>query len=317
MRNKLPVILAIAAATQWAPLTTGIIHADDESDADRSSEITESISSRLQSQTDEEDMQKSLHAQKKYLNSSVNLLQDPSIPSAALTKLSKRDEVYVLDQENGYAEISDHGAAGWINADALSDSLSEIFDSVNQTMYVSSDNTPAYAQPDENSAITSTLNENDAVTVTGISTESLYRISVNNKTFYVNKNNLTDHALTFQERLAEIQAEPLTYPWTGAVLNPASGSVTGPSGKETYYNLDMSGVISVMRSMGFNEADYPYWVRSDGAKMLGPYVMVAADLNEHAKGSVIDISLGKALVCDTGAFTSNGSGTKVDVAVAW
>lgn len=317
MRNKLPVILAIAAATQWAPLTTGLIHADDESDADRSSEITESISSRLKSQTDEEDMQKSLHAEKKYLNNSVNLLQDPSIPSATVAQLSKRDEVYVLAQESGYAEISDHGTTGWIDADALSGSLAEIFDAVSQTMYVSSDNTPAYAKPDENSAITTTLNQNDAVTVTGLSTESLYRISVNNQTLYVNKDKLTDHALTFQERLPEIQAEPVTYTWSGAILNTASGSVSGPSGKETYYNLDMSGVISVMRSMGFNETDYPYWVRSDGAKMLGPYVMVAADLNEHAKGSVIDISLGKALVCDTGAFTSNGSGTKVDVAVTW
>lgn len=317
MRNKLPVILAIAAATQWAPLTTGVINADDESAVNRSSDITESISAKLQSETQEEDMQKSLHAGKKYLNSSVSLLQDPSIPSASITRLEKRDEVYVLERQDGYARISDQGATGWIDENTLSDSLAEIFDSLNQTMYVSSDNTPVYAKPDETGTITTTLNQNDAVAVTGISTESVYQISLNNQDFYIDKNKLTDHPLTFQERLAEIQAQPLTYSWSGAILNPAGGSVSGPSGKETYYNLDVSGVISVMRSLGFNEAEYPYWVRSDGAKMLGPYVMVAADLNEHAKGSVIDISLGKAIVCDTGAFTSNGSGTKVDVAVAW
>ena len=90
----------------------------------------------------------------------------------------------------------------------------------------------------------------------------------------------------------------------------------GPSGKETYYNLNMSGVINIMRGMGFSEDEYPYWIRDDGVKMLGDYVMVAADLSIRPRGSTIPCSLGTGLVCDTGAFIYSDS-TQLDIAVAW
>lgn len=103
----------------------------------------------------------------------------------------------------------------------------------------------------------------------------------------------------------------------GGCLTPSGGVFYGPSGKETYYNLDMSGVISIMRSMGYDEENYPYWVREDGVKMLGSYIMVAADLNVHPRGSLVPTSLGTGIVCDTGGFVSNGSGVALDIAVAW
>lgn len=53
--------------------------------------------------------------------------------------------------------------------------------------------------------------------------------------------------------------------WNGSVLSPSAGVNYGPSGKETYYNLDMSGVVSIMRGMGNNDS---YWVRGDGCKCL-------------------------------------------------
>lgn len=110
--------------------------------------------------------------------------------------------------------------------------------------------------------------------------------------------------------------EQVTYSWSGAVLSPQAGVVYGPSGKETYYNLDMSGVVSIMRGMGFDEASYPYWVRSDGCKMLGNYIMVAADLSIRPRGSVISCSLGDALVCDTGGFIYSDP-YQLDIAVTW
>ena len=64
--------------------------------------------------------------------------------------------------------------------------------------------------------------------------------------------------------------------WTGDVLSKSKGVVNGPSGRETYYNLNMTSVINSMRRAGYSEAEYPYWVREDGVKMLGNYVMVAA-----------------------------------------
>ncbi len=102
--------------------------------------------------------------------------------------------------------------------------------------------------------------------------------------------------------------------WDGSVLTAFAGVNYGPSGKETYYNLDMSGVVSIMRSMGNTDE---YWVRDDGCKMLGDYIMVAADLNAHPRGSLVPTSLGMGIVCDTGGFVSNGSGVALDIATAW
>ena len=37
-------------------------------------------------------------------------------------------------------------------------------------------------------------------------------------------------------------------------------------------------------------------------KMLGDYVIVAADLNKYPRGSIVDTSLGQGIVCDTGVL---------------
>ena len=101
--------------------------------------------------------------------------------------------------------------------------------------------------------------------------------------------------------------------WDGAVLTPSAGVVYGPSGKETYYNLNMSGVVDIMRSMGNNDE---YWVREDGVKMLGDYVMCAANLSVHPRGSLVESSLGTCIVCDTGGFAASNP-NQLDIAVTW
>lgn len=110
----------------------------------------------------------------------------------------------------------------------------------------------------------------------------------------------------------ELQVET-TYEWDGPVLTRSAGVNQGPSGKETYYNLPMQGVISIMRSIGNNDE---YWVREDGVKMLGDYVMVAAHLPTRPRGSLIPTSLGMGIVCDTGTFALSNH-TQLDIAVAW
>lgn len=101
--------------------------------------------------------------------------------------------------------------------------------------------------------------------------------------------------------------------WNGSVLSPSAGVNYGPSGKETYYNLDMSGVVSIMRGMGNNDS---YWVRGDGCKMLGNYIMVAANLSVHPRGSLVETSLGTGIVCDTGGFAA-GNANQLDIATSW
>ena len=78
----------------------------------------------------------------------------------------------------------------------------------------------------------------------------------------------------------------------------------------------MQGVVSIMRGMGFSEEEYPYWVREDGVKMLGQYVMVAAHLGVFPRGTTVESSLGTALVCDTGGFAASNP-TQLDIATAW
>ena len=104
--------------------------------------------------------------------------------------------------------------------------------------------------------------------------------------------------------------------WDGPVLNSYVGVVEGPSGKETYYNLPMDGVIYYMRQLGFTEEEYPYHVREDGCKMLGDYIMVAANLDLRPKGTIVKTSLGWGIVADTGGFAANNR-TQLDIAVDW
>ena len=104
-----------------------------------------------------------------------------------------------------------------------------------------------------------------------------------------------------------------TSTWDGSVLTKRGGVNQGPTGKETYYNLNMSYVVRTMRDMGNED---PYWVRDDGVKMLGDYVMVAANFDSHPRGSLVESSLGTAIVVDTGSFAARNP-EQLDIAVSW
>lgn len=93
--------------------------------------------------------------------------------------------------------------------------------------------------------------------------------------------------------------------YSSGVLTPSGGVNSFNGNTETYYNLDMSGVISNAQSMGIQGN---YWVRDDGVKMYGDYVIVAS---QHDKGTIIDTSLGTGIVLD---YCPAGT---VDIATAW
>ena len=115
------------------------------------------------------------------------------------------------------------------------------------------------------------------------------------------------------ENSEEYKAVQGAFDYNGPVLTRSRGTITGPSGKETYYNLNMSGCISIMNSRGFDE---PYWVRSDGVKMYGYYVMCAAGLGIRPKGTIVESSNGLAIVVDTGGFAARNP-RQLDLAVTW
>ena len=107
------------------------------------------------------------------------------------------------------------------------------------------------------------------------------------------------------EQQQQQKQESYTAPSGGGVLTPSSGVNMFNNRKETYYNLDMSGVVANAKNMGI-EGDY--WVRDDGVKMYGNYVIVAAQMD---KGTIIETSLGTGIVLD---YCPAGT---IDVAVSW
>ena len=82
-------------------------------------------------------------------------------------------------------------------------------------------------------------------------------------------------------RRAELAKQTRSLNWNGPVLSRSKGSVYGPSGKETYYNLNMSGCLGV-----------------------------------HPFGSLVECSLGTCIVVDTGGFAA-GNPNQLDIAVTW
>ncbi|MBR1751130.1 MAG: hypothetical protein IJ740_09675 [Ruminococcus sp.] len=120
-----------------------------------------------------------------------------------------------------------------------------------------------------------------------------------------------------EEEAAQAAAEAAMAYDPDNCLSTSSGVYYGPSGKETYYNLDMSTVVSIMREMGYSEDAYPYYIRDDGCKMLGNYVIVACNFDLRPRGTLVQTSLGTGIVCDTSPVFVGDAATQVDIAVAW
>lgn len=104
--------------------------------------------------------------------------------------------------------------------------------------------------------------------------------------------------------------------WRGPVLTAMAGTIQGPSGKETYYNLPMQGVVRTMRGLGYDAVNWHYWIRSDGVKMFGSYVMCACNLSLRPKGTLVETSLGIGICVDTGGFAKHNP-YQIDIATNW
>lgn len=98
-------------------------------------------------------------------------------------------------------------------------------------------------------------------------------------------------------------------------LTKSGGVFAGPSGKETWYDLPMGRVIQNMRELGYDEFDYPFYVREDGAKCIGEYVLVAMNTYQYPKGTIVETSLGQGIVADHCVRAE--SENVIDVATDW
>ncbi|MCM1083809.1 MAG: hypothetical protein NC393_10625 [Clostridium sp.] len=124
--------------------------------------------------------------------------------------------------------------------------------------------------------------------------------------------NISEPKYVYTAPAATYTSEPGT-PTSGVLTASGGVNYNANGNKETYYNLDMGGVVSNAYSMGVTGE---YWVRDDGVKMLGDYVMVAACYDVYPKGSLVDTSLGTGIVVDTGGFAESNP-YQLDIAVSW
>lgn len=100
-------------------------------------------------------------------------------------------------------------------------------------------------------------------------------------------------------------------------LTRSKGIVTFNGHRETWYSLPMQGVVRIMRNCGFDEASYPYSVCDNcGCKLLGDFIMLAADTYKIERGTLVETSLGTGIVADH-CGRSEKESDLFDIAVNW
>lgn len=117
-----------------------------------------------------------------------------------------------------------------------------------------------------------------------------------------------------KEESSETNSNIASQPVAGAHLTRQSGVFTYNGRRESYYNLNMSGVVRRMKQRGFSGE---YAIRNDGVKTFGGLVMVAADFNTFPLGTIVQTSLGTGIVCDTGSFVNTYGSRAFDIATNW
>lgn len=95
-----------------------------------------------------------------------------------------------------------------------------------------------------------------------------------------------------------------------AILTAGLGKITYNGHTETWYNLPMDRVIQRAQDMGIPAQ---YWVRDDGVKCFGPWVIVAAHPSK-IRYTRVDTSLGEGIILDT---HEKDDTELIDIAVEW
>ena len=95
-----------------------------------------------------------------------------------------------------------------------------------------------------------------------------------------------------------------------AVLTAGLGKVTYQGHVETWYDLPMQKVVQRAQNMGI---PCEYWVRVDGVKMFGPWVIVAAHPSK-IRYTRVQTSLGEGIILDTHEMPNE---ELIDIATEW
>ena len=93
------------------------------------------------------------------------------------------------------------------------------------------------------------------------------------------------------------------------ILTAKAGRVPYGDHVETWYNLPMQKALAYRANEGF---EIDYWERSDGMKMNGTFIILAAD-KSVPMGTIIETSRGFGMVLDQ----HNTDANVIDLAVTW
>lgn len=94
------------------------------------------------------------------------------------------------------------------------------------------------------------------------------------------------------------------------VLTASLGKITYQGHTETWYDRPMGRVVQRAQDMGI---PCEYWVRDDGVKMFGPWVICAGHPSK-VRYTRIDTSLGEGIILDTHEMDDT---ELIDIATAW
>lgn len=256
-----------------------------------------------------------------YINADTDVLANGKILSASIGSAAKRSRVYMMETGSEYTLVlEEDGTTGFVRNNALSSDLSVIFDDADMTKWVAEDECVILDSPNESGGEIAYPLYNEEIHVIGTNDLTYWKVSYGDVTGYMDHGKLMDEMYVEPEPEPEpvpepvIRSEPIASPeWDGTVLTAWMGVNNGPSGKETYYNLNMNGVIALMQAAGYYAE---YWVRDDGVKMYGDYVMAACGFDVRPRGTIVETSLGTAICADTGTFSYTDP-YQIDIAVNW
>ena len=158
------------------------------------------------------------------------------------------------------------------------------------------------------SAVSNNSNTNDTNTNTNTNTNT----DTNNVQAQETSSNEVSEQADTNTQVSNQTAQSSSY--NGQVLSASAGRITNSYGNsETYYNLPENVVVANANAQGISGS---YWVREDGVKMFGDYVIVAANRSLYPYGSTMNTSLGTGVSLDTGTFTYSNP-NQLDIAVNW
>lgn len=135
------------------------------------------------------------------------------------------------------------------------------------------------------------------------------------ETAQISEVNVKVEDFTTKPKGTENEPIEVVYQPTG-VLTPQAGVNWYGDQKETYYNLPMTICAEYARQRIEGMENAEEWINESGCKMLGDYIMIAANQEVHPYGSLVETSLGTGIVVDTGGFALTNP-NQVDIAVNW